>query len=121
MQAGCSRCDDEFSFRLLYPLDGFQGRYCQVEFVGPTGRVRYEAQAPPLRGSAADLEDGGRCVEHGDQVHCIQLDGPTTIAAKNLCYRDSCALSLSFTIENTRRLTDFIGTESFDVIVTCGG
>jgi hypothetical protein len=121
LQAGCPRCTDDYSFSRIYSLKGFQGRACDVEFVGPAGRVRYEAPAPALRGSAADSEDGGKCVEQGIQIQCIQLDGPTTISGKYLCFRQACSIALSFSPDDSHRLTDFLGTSSFDTIVSCDG
>ena len=118
-ESGCKDCFDQFELGLNEDLHGAEGLACDLTLTNGDMTAHYTVQ-PILLPDGGPTPEGGSCSEEEGLVPCATLAGPQLPRPLG-CFRSRCSLTVSASGPDAQGVSNFLGSTSFDVTVTCGG
>lgn len=120
-QSGCGPdCFDQFELSVSEGIDGGEGKSCEILLSSGDKVVHYSAGPTPASDGGGALPGDLCSAEAPVIVPCVTVSGPT-LPGPYGCFRQMCMFSLSASGAAAQSVSDFLGSTSFDITVSCGG
>jgi hypothetical protein len=118
---GSQRCFPAFEVLEVVTTNDARGVPCNVRLANGSRSAEYTVAAPTdPDGGVPPAPGPGGCFEPDFASPCVPVSGPA-LSYPNQCNRGGCEFTLSLSGANAHAVADFLGSDTFELTLTCGG